>query len=774
MKVALLASVVLLPVAAGAAEPHRSTALLPFGNGHGVAVFDAEARAATQLWEHVYRRYEAEVETRDVLWDSYFGIRAGGGSGVWLTDVEAEIRYLDGDPIVVASQSVGTLDLETYAFSPWGLEGPGLALLLRAVATERTPEAGVDTTIYGLQNLHLGQGRPDPSAEAEEIVWDEAASSYVERGAAGSAVYLPLVAPTRHACSPNNPFVAGGAGEDLVDTDGSGVTDDAVAGFQWDLGLLRPGDAAWTGFLVGFDAGGDASGLLARMQDVVGGRDPRGLLTVERAGWEAFLGSVPADLDDEALVGRLSLAILRMAQNREAGAGQGQIVASLPPGQWNISWVRDMAYAIVALVRAKRANEARGALDFVLDADVGDYAQIVGEPYAVSVTRYFGNGREESDENADGPNIELDGFGLFLWAARRHVDEAGDDEWLGERWEPIRDLVADVLVRRIDDTGLVQADSSIWEVHWNGRQRHFAYTSIAAARGLCDAAALAERVGDGDARARFEGAARGLGRAIVEKLVAPDGSLGASLEDVEAGAGFRDAAVLDAIGWEVIPPRGELARRTLEAMNDLEVPGGTGYFRNDDGGEYDLAEWVFVDLRAALAFEKSGIGPVADGLRDWVGAQGGQNWGLLSELYDRETGDYAGAIPMVGFGGGAWLLADDAFAEDTSCFDVPDEPEPDAGGPDAGVTDDGDENASCACRSAGIGGRGGGLGAWLAVLLLAMAVCAARLRAARAARRSTLPDQQATGDRQQATGNRQPAPGSRASDGRRPRSQRSS
>ena len=58
-------------------------------------------------------------------------------------------------------------------------------------------------------------------------------------------------------------------------------------------------------------------------------------------------------------------------------------------------------------------------------------------------------------------------------------------------------MVADVLVSLQDKaTGLIAADSSIWEVHWDGQQKHFAYTTIAGASGLCSAARLASAAGD--------------------------------------------------------------------------------------------------------------------------------------------------------------------------------------------------------------------------------------------------------------------------------------
>jgi hypothetical protein len=72
--------------------------------------------------------------------------------------------------------------------------------------------------------------------------------------------------------------------------------------------------------------------------------------------------------------------------------------------------------------------------------------------------------------NQDGPNVELDGFGLYLLAAAK----AGV--------APMDGVVAP-LEAAIGPDGLVHADSSIWERHWNGKQRRFLYSSIAASSG---------------------------------------------------------------------------------------------------------------------------------------------------------------------------------------------------------------------------------------------------------------------------------------------------
>ena len=84
---------------------------------------------------------------------------------------------------------------------------------------------------------------------------------------------------------------------------------------------------------------------------------------------------------------------------------------------------------------------------------------------------------------------------------------------------------------------------------------------------------------------------------------------------------------------------------------------GHGYHRDDDGGEYDTREWIMVDLRIATAARRAGRASDADELVDWVTQQAVLNYDLVPENYDATTGDYSGAVPMVGFGAGAYVTA---------------------------------------------------------------------------------------------------------------------
>jgi hypothetical protein len=126
--------------------------------------------------------------------------------------------------------------------------------------------------------------------------------------------------------------------------------------------------------------------------------------------------------ENERHLWRQSEVMLRIAQSREPNRpgrnNNGFIVASLPDGVWFTPWVRDMAYAAVALARMGHRREARAALLAYFNAQpTGKMrAETAGADYQVSVVRYFGDGSEEPFFTMEGnTNIEFDDWGLALW-----------------------------------------------------------------------------------------------------------------------------------------------------------------------------------------------------------------------------------------------------------------------------------------------------------------------------------------------------------------------
>ena len=697
------------------AEPHASWGKLPISNGFSPTVYDLDADRINTFFDHIYSDYDGATPSTDLCWDTYWGLNVGGSSA-WLGEMnEISVEFEEATGIIKVERSFEGLSVDEFYFSPFSFSGP---ILVMVASVTNTGDGPVAASLYSLHNFHTGTGAPEAGFISESIQWQD--GQFVETGAATGHTFFfrPLDIPSHRrtdtAASEGNPYLHIGDAA-LEDRDSTGgAVDDAVAAFQWFLGsggTLDPDEKVWHGVVIAYGRSPDVAALTDDVAAWIDGRDAETILQSERAGWSDWLASGgvidPAIDDPERLaLARQSLVMIRMGQVREENAGYGkpggQIVASMPPGMWNITWPRDQAYAIAGLAEAGYLDEAKAALEFVFNGEAGDYASEVGVPdYLVSVCRYHGGGFEESDGDpgADGPNIEFDNFGLFLWSLGKYVEESGDLDIVSTHWEDITTGVADVLTALIEpETGLLKADSSIWERHWNGNQKHFAYSSIMAVRGLCSAAEMAEAVGmTGDA-ARYMLAAREIHAGIRDNLVVESGGfIAQSLEEISTGA-YVDASVVEALNFGLFAAGSEAFSGTLEKFQgELWIDAtGNGYKRNDDGDWYDEQEWVVIDLRIALASRIGGDDDHFDALVDWVVGQSLANRGLIAELYDNEHADYEGAVPMMGFGAGAYLIA--LLAEpDKDCVAWCLEgviPEPDEGAEPVEETEDIPESAA--------------------------------------------------------------------------------
>ncbi len=641
---------------AGAVQPHRSEQYLPFSNGLTSVAYDSQGLKLSQFLEHPYANASTSAQTRNFVYDSYPGIRIAT-SATWLTTVvPSVIEYVAGTGIVHTQRSYSGLTIDEYHFTPVGLTEYASVMLVKVT---RTSGAGA-IDAFSLFNYHLGSGSPSPGTDSETISYDGTNDAFYESGPSGVAfAYGSIPASTHHGCTPDNPFDAVNAGANLADNLGTGgPTTDAVAGMQQSLTDLPVGAAAWAGWYAVLAPDANGAAAAGRVRAWIAGRTSDVLLSSEIGGWNAWVTPAPQGATAaEAAIDAQAQVMVRMGQVTEPGPGNGQILASIAPGQWNISWVRDMAYSTVGLARSGHYAEAKAAIAFQMGASVGGYQMYVGAPYQISVVRYYGNGTEWSDSNSDGPNVEFDGFGLFLWELEEYVKASGDMQSLATWWPVVSAKVGDVLVGLQEPTGLIAADSSIWEVHWNGQQKHFGYTTITAANGLCLASGLATTAGDAARSSGYLAAGSKARDALLSQLRAPDGALGASVEAVASGMYWLDASELEAINFGVIYPTRHTARTTIADIEAGLVPAsGRGFMRDDNGAYYDSQEWVFIDLRAARSLELFGDASGSANLFSWNVGQATDNFGEFSELHDAVTADYAGASPMVGFGAGGYLI----------------------------------------------------------------------------------------------------------------------
>ena len=396
-------------------------------------------------------------------------------------------------------------------------------------------------------------------------------------------------------------------------------------------------------------------------------------LTEELNFWENWHreGKYPKNLTKDYLdLYKQSLAFIKMGQVREKGKGYGQILASLPTGVWNIAWVRDGIYSIISLIKSGHFKEAKEGLEFFLNADSGYYKSYkigdtdygVGTDYKISVCRYYGCGKEESDDNGQGPNIELDGFGMFLWAFSEYVKASKDTEFFNKYWEIVDKYVVYPLILNIDtNLGVIRPESGPWERHlkdngYDGAKR-FTYTTIMAIKGLNEINELLKALKKesiNDISKSIEILKNGFLNNLVDK---DKNILVGSYEHfkLKGYPKYLDGSVVEAINFELIPK--EISKNTLEAIEkELKLDNREGYIRNLDGGWYDSQEWVIINLRTASAYKKLANTSKANKIVERIITKALNNFYMIPELLENKTESYKGAIPMLGFGAGALVI----------------------------------------------------------------------------------------------------------------------
>ena len=424
------------------------------------------------------------------------------------------------------------------------------------------------------------------------------------------------------------------------------------------------------------------------------------LLSEALQGWRDWrtTPAVKFANEEEQHVWRQSEAVLRMGQVREPNkydnshpvatqpirTSNGMMLASLSPGSWATGWVRDATYSTVAWARSGHFAEARDSLNFFLNAaPVGEYKMYLGNyDYRISVTRYFGSGEEEADYSEQAtPNVETDGWGLVLWAARQYVQDSKDLDWLnsqtayGKVYDVLKAGVAGAIESQLEDAPnrIMKPDSSIWEVHQQN-DKHFAYTTQAAARGLCDFAAIANRSGHKEDHDHYAALARDVKAAYLKSFMAPEGYILGAVE--RAPMTDLDGSVVEGFNFNLLSPDLSVAESSATLKHLEELANRSGGFKRLAGTEsFDTDEWIFIDFRMASAYLRLGQKDKADALIDRLTARASLNADLLPEMCNAQEsagplGQYKGSNPMVGYGAGTYLLTlldREGRLEDPSC-----------------------------------------------------------------------------------------------------------
>ena len=377
---------------------------------------------------------------------------------------------------------------------------------------------------------------------------------------------------------------------------------------------------------------------------------------------------------------RQSETMLRMAQSREPNRpgryGNGLIVAALPD-VFSTPWVRDMAWATAALARMGHQAEARAALLAYFNArPTGKMReQVNGADYQISVVRYFGDGAEEPFFTQEGStNIEFDNWGEVLWVLGEYLRKYDDPGLLKSATHRGRCTRA-LATSSSDHCSPTPSNSATGD-----RRRR--YVDLGGAAEGQEALCFLDRAGD-----RRPQGVRGRGGASGRRSRAPsDAPALALLEKGFAAAFIRggklrgtleegvkndiDGALIPIINFGLVwDPK--LIRDTVNRMELLKVASG-GYRRVRSTYTdpaifeywYERQEFLFVDFSLAELYRRLGRTAESEAMLKRIVDKAAADHNIIPEMYvalpcklfPGKIGDPTSAMPMVGYGAGAYVL----------------------------------------------------------------------------------------------------------------------
>jgi GH15 family glucan-1,4-alpha-glucosidase len=615
----LLAALALaVALSSAAAASHLVT-----GNGFGTAVIAPESGAATKFYPHPYSFVRVDpanplsegIETANFIKALSWGDPARPGRADYVNDSHViRVRRADGSG---------------YFFMPFGLDRPAL-IASSNVATWR-----------------VEWNRPLQSQRLVSAAGVHARLLRFE-GIDERLLVIPLdQAPKR-----------------------SERVEDGLAGGR-----------AWA--LIALEQESDADAAVRDFVRWRAGLSPRALVRRELARFEHWRAKPTVHFASaaERHLWRQSETMLRIAQSREPNRadrhGNGLIVAALPD-VYSTPWVRDMAWSTVALARMGHKREARTALLAYFNAQpTGKMRdQVNGADYQVSVVRYWGDGAEEPFFTQEGStNIEFDNWGEVLWALGEYLRRYDDPALLraatyrGPLYESARDFIVRPLLANSEKYGdglIVDADTSIWEERQKDA-KHFAFSTAMAIVGLGEFAEVARRAGDEAARAQALTKVALLQKGFAAAFIR-DGKLRGTLEP-----GIKndiDGALIPIINFGVVSDP-KVIRDAVDRMELLKVASGgyrrvRGTYTDPKIFEYwyEQEEFLFVDLALAELYRRLGRKAEADAMLARITAKSAADHNIIPEMYvavpcelfPGKIGDPTGAIPMVGYGPGAYIL----------------------------------------------------------------------------------------------------------------------
>jgi GH15 family glucan-1,4-alpha-glucosidase len=597
------------------------------GNGYGFAVVSPESGEVTKFYAHPYSFMKANpqkplnegIETVNFITSIQWN--GGGGSA-------SRADYIENSHVIRMHSSRGDL----LAFMPFGFCHAALIV------------AGTPAAPNGLLAFHYDH----PVRSRHELQFGTVRADLLEFAGLQESLLLIPLGPARHS-EPQQSIPLG--------------TSFAFVSVEQDE---------------------DPQSIGREFMRWVSGISPENLAKREIEQLERWRmkPTVHFASEQERRLWRQSEVMLRIAQSRETNRdgryGNGLIVAALPDGVFFTPWVRDMAWATVALARMGHREEARAAVLAYFNARPTGKMRVdtAGVDYQISVVRYFGDGAEEPFFTEEGStNIEFDDWGEALWVLGEYLKRFDDFAFLqtptyrGTVYDSARDYIVKPLLANTETYGpgiIVAADTSIWEERQKDK-KHFAFSTAAAIVGLRELAEIADRAGDSKMRIEIAGRIDQLQKGFNAAFIR-GGHLHGTLE--EGVKNDIDGALIPIINFGIVTDPA-IIRDTVERMKLLRVVSG-GYKRvrstYTDSAIYEYwyekEEFLFVDLSMAELDRRIGRRAEADAMLARIVRKAAADHNIIPEMYvsvpcklfPGKIGAPTGALPMVGYGAGAFVL----------------------------------------------------------------------------------------------------------------------
>jgi len=598
------------------------------GNGFGFAVVAPDRGTATRFYPHPHsfvRADPANPLSEGIGTANFITTLGWGGPGQ-----AATAEYVDDSHVIWMRRADGS----AYFFMPFGFERPAL-IIARESARQSAAGWRVEWT------------RP---LRSQKVVNSEGVDGRVLRfeGIDEPLLLISLGGARKETAPSNQPLSA---------------------------------SSAWV--MISLEIEIDAGPAIRDFVRWRAGLSTRSLVKREIAEFEHWRAKPAVHFKDEKErhLWRQSETMLRMAQSREPNRsdrhGNGLIVAALPDVYFT-PWVRDMAWATVALIRMGHRAEARAALLAYFNAQpTGKMrAEVNGADYQISVVRYFGDGAEEPFFTQEGStNVEFDNWGEALWVLGEYLRKYDDPALLkaatyrGPLYESARDFIVKPLMANMEKYGdglVVAADTSIWEERQKDK-KHFAFSTGMAIVGLREFVEVAQHAGDVAAHRQALNILALLEKGFAAAFIR-DGKLHGTLE--EGVKNDIDGALIPIINFGVVRDP-EVIRDTVDRMELLKVASG-GYRRVRSTYTdpavfeywYERQEFLFVDLSLAELYRRLGRSTEADAMLNRIVTKAAADHNTIPEMYvavpcqlfPGKIGDPTGALPMVGYGAGAYVL----------------------------------------------------------------------------------------------------------------------